>query len=609
MRALITILTVAFLASAAVAQDGGTESPLYDAQGVRALGTGGAVAAWLDDPSVLWWNPAALTLIPGKRIELQHTQNAVDTRTEQFAAGFPTLDYGAWAIGGALQTTTDITVTGSQSPTPIGTESFHRFRLAAGYATNTRYHIGLGAALKVVGYRFMGVERAAWGLDLGLLPFKRGGFSTALAVQNLLRPTFSFTEDNEDRWPRRAVIGAAMRTAKDKLVFSAQAEAAQDHDNRFRVGAEFAPTRSIAIRAGYNGDGPSVGVGAAYSRFRIDYAFVAPSDLGSEHRFGITINLGTPVAVQRQRRAARIEQQITTALDDARRQSREELEREADDAYRNEDWEAAAQAYTQLRLLFPEDSTYNQRLNELAQRRDSVVAARIESAAAASRGSERLALLNELYQQQIESNQWQAALQIANELERAGADTIHVAALRQEANDSLDAAYSRALSRARRALADTNAAMAAGWAQTALWYRPGDANASAVMRQAELQNSIQRATGALSEAVAQGDSAAVLSAAQNLLTLDPDNPLGQRYLKSFRSVPPAEVVTIEQIKSDAEAWEWYTQAFVEFRAGNYQAAIDLWQKVSERYPTNADTRKNIEQAQLRLESAGEDEQR
>ena len=48
----------------AQAQDGGQDSPLSGSQGVRALGQGGAVSAWLDEPSAIWWNPATVLHAP-----------------------------------------------------------------------------------------------------------------------------------------------------------------------------------------------------------------------------------------------------------------------------------------------------------------------------------------------------------------------------------------------------------------------------------------------------------------------------------------------------------------------------------------------------------------
>jgi len=604
MKRLSVVLICVLFVVPAFAQEGGTESPLSDAQGVRALGTGGAVAAWLDDPAALWWNPATLTFVPVKRIELQHTQNAFDTRTEQFAAAFPTLDYGALAVGAAVQTTSDITITGPSSPLPLGTEKFTRFRVAAGYGFTAPYHLRFGAALKVAGYRFNSVERTAWGLDVGAVPLTRGPFKVGIAVQNLLRPTFSFGSDAEDKWPRRAILGVAAQTVQDKLILSIQAESAQQHPSRVRVGSEFSATAAVQLRAGYDGKGPAVGIGFRYGRLRADYAFLSPSDLGSEHRFGISIDLGPSLRDQRERRAARVQSQISTALEDARSRSREELTTQAEAAYAAGDWETATRTYSQLAVLFPDDASYGERLNELATRRDSMITARIARATAATADSERLAALTEMYDNQMNAREWTAAVLIADRLAALGADSADVALRRTRASDSLDVAYRRAVGRSEAALDAGRIAEAAGWAQAALLYRPADSRATGLLRRAELRSSIQKATTALSEAVAANDSAAVRARAQDLLTLEPENALAKQYLKAYRPVVPEEVVGIEQLKQDSEAWGWYTQGFVEFRAARYAEAIQLWEKVLERYPTNEDTRKNIEQARLRIDTLG-----
>lgn len=60
-----------------------------------------------------------------------------------------------------------------------------------------------------------------------------------------------------------------------------------------------------------------------------------------------------------------------------------------------------------------------------------------------------------------------------------------------------------------------------------------------------------------------------------------------------------------ELQADAEAWGWYTEGFVEFRAGRYAQAIELWTRVAERYPSNEAAQKNIEQARLRLRSGNE----
>lgn len=586
----------------AVAQDGGQDSPLHDAQGVRALGMGGAAAAWLEEPTALWWNAAALSLAPVRRLELQHTVNAVDTRTEQFALVFPTLDYGAWAVGGALQTTSDIVIADQLSPLPQGLENFNRFRLGAGYGVRGPWNSAVGGTLKIVGYRFMGVERAAWGLDLGLLPLSRGPVTIGAAIQNLIAPTFSFADGLEDQWPRRGILGVAARAVDRRLVASAQVETAQHHDLRFRVGAEYAPGEAVALRLGYNGDAPTFGGAVRYQRFRIDYAFVSASDLGSEHRFGISIDLGTPVEAQRAARAGRLDREVRSALTRRAEEVEQGLVAEAERAYRDQDWETATRLYSQLELLTTDKPAYRERVLELARRRDSLTQVQIDLAVRTATGEERGVLLRSAYDQQMTAGQWAAASAIALSLgedakTRAVADSLNLIA-----QDSLSAGYGRALARASAALSSSDPAVAGGWARVALLYRPADGPATSLLRRAELQSATQRASAALLEAVAQADTVTVLSRAQDLLALDPQHPQGQKYLRDFAPRDRALETTIAELQADAEVWGWYTEGFVEFRAGRYQRAIDLWSRVAERYPDNEATQKNIEQARLRLDS-------
>jgi hypothetical protein len=599
MSRLLCAVGFVLCAATAVAQDGGQDSPLSGTQGVRALGLGGAVSAWLDEPAALWWNPATLSYTPVRRLELQYTRNAVDTRTEQFDLAFPTLDHGAWAVGGALQTTTDIIVTGPVSPAPIGTESFNRFRLAAGYGFIAPYAGKLGATLTVAGYRFMGIQRAAWGLDVGAVPYATETIYTGLVVQNLLQPTFSFSDGLEDKWPRRGVLAAAFKS--HGAIVSGQVELAQRQDTRFRAGAEYTPHEAIALRAGYDGAGPAFGVGLAFGRFRFDYAYLSPSDLGSEHRFGLSIDVGKPIELQRRLRDEQLDYEVSVALAQRQLRQRDVLSSQAETAVTAGDWENAARYYAQLQLLFPDDPTYGERLEDIGRLRDSSFAVRLDSAAAQATDAERQAVLLDLMADQLTAKQWQAALTTGRRAAQAGADSVTLAALQSQATDSLTAATAQAIERAAAALAEERATTAVGWARVALLYAPDDAQARTLLRDAHRLGRIQRGESALLGAAAAGDTTAVLSRVQDLLAVDPENAMALQFMKQYVPTPAVATTTIDELKQDAEAWEWYTRGFVEFRAERYDQAIEWWEKVAERYPTNEATQKNLEQARLRLQ--------
>ena len=106
---------------------------------------------------------------------------------------------------------------------PRGTEDFNRFQLGAGYAFGLPKNVDAGFNLTVAGYRFMGEQRVAWGVDLGISPLTVRACARGLVVKNLLRPTFSFSDGVEDRWARRIVLASGRRrrgTAALEVEFS-----------------------------------------------------------------------------------------------------------------------------------------------------------------------------------------------------------------------------------------------------------------------------------------------------------------------------------------------------------------------------------------------------
>lgn len=585
------------ISTVACAQDGGQDSPLTGTQGVRALALGGAVSAWLDEPAAVWWNPATLSYAPVRRVEFQHTKNALDTRTEQFGIVFPTLDYGAWAVGAIIQTTSGIIVTNSVSPLPVSTERFNRYRLAAGYGLRTIRDIRLGATLTIAGYRFMGIQKGAWGLNLGAVPIRAGNLRVGLVVENVLRPTFSFSNGLEDQWPRRGILAAAYQFRR--MVLSGQVETSQREDTRFRVGGEYSPNPVFSIRAGHDGSGVTVGMGFAHQRIHVDYAFVSPSDLGSEHRFGVSIDIGRPVSLQRRLRAEHIEYEVGIEIERRNDQSRVTLEALADTAMQQLKWRDATRFYAQLQLLFPDDVSYSQELGVIRVRRDSSLRARIDLAVAEATESERRAMLQRDIEQQLAARQWQSALGTISYYGSTEGPSEIIAELKRLAEDSLRTEVGRAEARAELALRNDRAADAAGWSRVILLLKPDHADGLRMLNQARRLSLMQRAESIMLAAASTEDTAMILEKLQALIKLDPDHELALRYLKRYSPNSIKGIFTTKDLQRDTEAWGWYTDAFVEFRAGRYVKSIEMWQKVLDRYPSHQATIKNLEQARLR----------
>jgi tetratricopeptide (TPR) repeat protein len=372
-------------------------------------------------------------------------------------------------------------------------------------------------------------------------------------------------------------------------------------DVHYRIGGEYQVASPLALRAGYDGFGPTAGVSVRYKSFRFDYAFVSPSPLGVEHRVGLSIDIGRPIDEQRRLRDQRIDYEVAHAIGEEKKAQRLPLEAKADSALASGDWDEAALAYAQLASLFP-DASYQGQLDVVSHKRDSAYAAQIEQATQRTSVTERSGLLDSLTRRQMAEGQWAAALATAKALAAEPGPPPSAAPLGRAAADSLAAETQRAIGSARQALGDSAYVEAAGWARLALFYDSGNGEAILMLDQAKTASRRQASERELLSAAAAGDSQAVVRKANELLAEQPDHELARTYLARFS--PAERAVPIETIQADSEAWTWYTRAFGAFREGRFDEAIEWWEKVLQRYPTSADTRKNLEQARLRQNSGG-----
>ena len=86
-----------------------------------------------------------------------------------------------------------------------------------------------------------------------------------------------------------------------------------------------------------------------------------------------------------------------------------------------------------------------------------------------------------------------------------------------------------------------------------------------------------------------------------VLRLKPGESVALEYLKKLDAPPPRRrVATLEDIQRDPQNWQHYLDGLRFMRNGEYQKAIDEWEKVLQVYHDNPNTLNNIEQARLRL---------
>jgi tetratricopeptide (TPR) repeat protein len=171
-------------------------------------------------------------------------------------------------------------------------------------------------------------------------------------------------------------------------------------------------------------------------------------------------------------------------------------------------------------------------------------------------------------------------------------DSLH-AALRSEKISGL-------MSQARRAESRGNLLSAAVAFDEVLTLDPTNAVARRGLVRLERQLSSMRLLRAGMAQLDRGDTLAALVTFDSLLTVEPEDSLVRALLTSVSAAPGG--TPLSQIQADADAWQLYLKGIEHFRQSKYEKAIELWQRVLEKYPGNLETRKNIEQAKLRLQT-------
>lgn len=260
--------------------------------GARSVGMGGAVTGLRGDGELVLWNPAGVAHLDKRRLLVNHSEGAFDTRSQVLALLWPTKSFGTLGITYYLVDYGELTSTdidGSQQ----GTIDFRNQEFLVSFATRVIGPLEAGVNYKLIQivFRCDGVcadqpsfTRTTHAVDLGLiydhvagLPVSVGGSVRHLGFA--LRGA-----DEHDLLPTRVRIGFASEVLSSFTSDSTFALAvALDLEDEWRdlgapnlmVGSELGVVERFFLRAGYafldaGLGGPSLGLGLIYDWFYLD---------------------------------------------------------------------------------------------------------------------------------------------------------------------------------------------------------------------------------------------------------------------------------------------------------------------------------------------------
>jgi tetratricopeptide (TPR) repeat protein len=279
---------------------GGVESPFELGGSALALGMGGAVGALSGYGEGFYENPAILATVQEHEIMTFHAPLFLDTLYDSIGYVNPIganngfgLAITRLGVSNILQTTTNIQA--------ISTFSSEEYEGLLGYGFCLWQGLDFGANVKYVFEQLGTYQGSGGGLDLGLLyHFSRtradfskiglGNMTLGFSVSNVLQPQTKLFEqaDNPSRVYRPALsYYYQFKGSSNDLWLTAEGEIPDSGVDLLKSGFQFGWNKTIFLRAGFNGTGPTGGAGLRFYGFEFDYAY-DQQDLGALSQFSLT---------------------------------------------------------------------------------------------------------------------------------------------------------------------------------------------------------------------------------------------------------------------------------------------------------------------------------
>ena len=282
--------------------------------GARAAAMAGSYVAVADDPTCLYYNPAAMSLQSGNNVVFSHNQWLVDIKHNFFGyfRSFSNLSTGFYVIS---LTTDDIEVTDEYHP--YGNNTFFSYSdFAAGLSLSyvmTEY-FSFGITLKYIQENLDDLRSKGILFDFGTY-YRTGLGSTRFGVVLLnfggrLGPGGNYDlevyggntiekEYQKFSPPTMFQIGFAfepLQKPHHRVTLSSQLNHPTDNSEHISFGTEYAFDETFMLRGGYkvnyDEEQYSLGAGAKFDlwfgKLSADYAFVAYSQLDNTNRFTFT---------------------------------------------------------------------------------------------------------------------------------------------------------------------------------------------------------------------------------------------------------------------------------------------------------------------------------
>lgn len=340
-RILLTIFLMVTVAFSVFSQDGGVSSIFSKGVGARQIGLGGAVVAYPQDPTTIFWNPAGLEYLQQKSFSMYYATYLAGAYFNFAGYVHPTLNMGTFGLGVSRIAIGDLIERPPENYTETGRFSFEQSEFYLSYGKIIRNFISVGVNIKFERFVMYDSSDVGFGGDLSLMYLPevdnfllrdiRLGFTVVNAYSPRLNPG-----DATDYIPQRLLFGFAkpliFGDGQKPLVWLFSIDRGENEGLKVRTGLEYSYQNLGMLRIGYNADDKlSFGAGASYGQFQFDYTYgsLANRDFGAGHRISFSVQFGKTkselLEIVNARRNREIAEQVADEKEQERRARMEEL--------------------------------------------------------------------------------------------------------------------------------------------------------------------------------------------------------------------------------------------------------------------------------------------
>jgi hypothetical protein len=317
---LIGVGSLALNFTSGLAADGGGYAGAFLRMGLgaRAKGMGGAFTAVAEGSAAGYYNPAGLPRSEYKELTLSYRALTLDRNFNYIGLSLPLRPpskTGARPLNagvhlGWIHAGVDNIDGRDVNGTHYGMFSYAENAFTFGFAIQPLKFISVGFTAKVLYNRFpkmtqddQALTSKGLGVDLGVLVQPIEKLTIGVVAKDLRSKNTWNTENVWERgtttyneFPKILRVGLAYRLLEDRLLLAVDFEDNKKQPEKFHLGAEFAPYPNFVLRAGFDVEEPTFGLGYLFPIWRLtsvlDYAYViedvAPS---GEHLLSWSIRL------------------------------------------------------------------------------------------------------------------------------------------------------------------------------------------------------------------------------------------------------------------------------------------------------------------------------